>query len=366
MRMRPTLHPDEGRRIAKLLDLDILDSEREESFDDITALAATICESPVAIISFVDRDRQWFKSEIGLGVSSTTLGESICAHAILQHELLDIPDTQADERTQDNPLCLGDGFRSYLGAQLRMPDGLPVGSLCVLDRVPRDFTEAQKDALRRLARQVMRLVQLRSSLAQQTLLRSEVNHRVKNSFQSVSAMLSLQGRDTQSEPVRKALGEASQRVARIAALHEELNISVDDTSVDFPRYVHRLQQLFEQSLAGQPLPPLDVEPLALNPDQANAVGSVISEFVANAYKHSFHPGDEADVRISGKHEGDHYRLVMSHGGHIAPGVLDRIAQGKGLGTRLIKATVRSLQWGMDWTFEDGQLALAITLPVPKR
>lgn len=362
--MLPEPHPNEARRLAELVDLQILDTEREASFDDITALAATICGAPVAIISFVDADRQWFKSEIGLGIDSTTLGESICAHAILQEELLDIPDTQADDRTHDNPLCVGDGFRAYLGAQLRLPDGLPMGSLCVLDRVPREFTESQKDGLRRLGNQVMRLVELRALLKRQTLLRSEINHRVKNSFQSVGALLSLQGRGTTSDEVKQALGDAAQRVNRIAALHDELNHSVDDSSVDFPSYVNRLQALFEQSLAGHVPPVLTVEAIAVDANQANAIGGIINEFVANAYKHAFEPGENADVRISGKREGEQYRLLMTHGGRIDADVIARIETSRGFGTRLIKGTVQSLRGTMIWSFDKGQLALSVTFPMP--
>lgn len=362
--MKPAKHPHEINRLAELAELRILDTAREDSFDDLTALAAAICEAPVAVVTFIDKDRQWFKSEIGLGISTTPLGVSICAHAILEQELLDIPDTLADARTRDNPFCGPQGFRAYAGAQLRTAQGLPLGTLCVLDRVPRNFTAVQKDALTRLAGQVMRLVEMRAALQQQILLRSEVNHRVKNSFQAASSLLSLQARGSDSEAVRQALAEASQRIGRIAAMHEALNSSHDDSAVDFPSYVHRLQQLFEQTLPGHAPPSVSLDPLTLNADQANAIGSIINEFVANAYKHACEPGEAADVTISGRRGGACYHLAISHGGAIAPDVLRRIDDSKGLGTRLIRGTARSLQWPIEWTFEDGVLKLTVTMPVP--
>jgi len=180
----------------------------------------------------------------------------------------------------------------------------------------------------------------------------------------VSALLSMQGRSSESADVKQALVEASQRIARIAAMHEALNNSADDSEVDLPGYVQRLQQLFEHTMPGHAPPALDVEPLTLDANGANAIGSIINEFVANAYKHAFAPGEGANVTILGRHDAaGSYHLEVSHGGNVAPDVLQRIEESKGLGTRLIRATSRSLQWPIEWTFEGGVLKLAVTLPV---
>lgn len=144
---------------------DILDTPREAAFDDITRIASMICGTPIAVISFVDVKRQWFKSEIGLGVSETPIGESICAHAILESDVLVVPDTTADPRFASNPAVTGDpNLRFYAGALIITPGGISLGTVCVMDIVPRTLTQPQIDALRALARQVMMQLELRKML----------------------------------------------------------------------------------------------------------------------------------------------------------------------------------------------------------
>jgi len=157
----------ENLRLDALRAYGILDTPREAAFDDITRLAALICGAPIAVVNLIDRDRQWFKSEIGLGVRETPLDTSICAHAILQQDLFVVPDTLQDTRFSSNPLVTGDPhLRFYAGALLKTPDGLPLGTVCVLDTQPRLLRPAQAEALQALARQTMAQIELRRLLAQ--------------------------------------------------------------------------------------------------------------------------------------------------------------------------------------------------------
>ncbi len=156
----------EARRLAALQAYGILDTPTEAVFDDITRIASTICGTPIAVVNLVDGERQWFKSERGLGVRETPLDTSICAHALLEHEYLEVPDTTADPRFASNPLVVGEpGLRFYAGALLKTPDGLPLGTVCVLDTTPRTLTDDQADTLRALSRQVMAQLELRRLLA---------------------------------------------------------------------------------------------------------------------------------------------------------------------------------------------------------
>lgn len=153
--------PDDEQRLAALHAYGILDSPPEASFDALTRIAAHICQAPIAVINFIDRDRQWFKSEIGLGVRETPLDISICAHAILQPGLFVVPDTTQDARFADNPLVTGrPNLRFYAGALLESESGHPLGTLCVLDFKPRTLTAEQGELLQALAGQVMLLLQL--------------------------------------------------------------------------------------------------------------------------------------------------------------------------------------------------------------
>ena len=144
---------DEEDRLAALRRYSILDTPPEADFDDIVRLTARVCQTPVALITLVDNRRQWFKAEIGLGVRETPLVASICAKAILQPELLVVPDTTKDPRFKGNPLVQGEPhLRFYAGAPLQTPAGLPLGMLCVLDTKPRDLDEEQRLTLTTLER----------------------------------------------------------------------------------------------------------------------------------------------------------------------------------------------------------------------
>ncbi len=159
-------HPEEEARLAALQRYDILDSPVEEAFDNITRLVSYICDAPISVINLIDRDRQFFKSEVGLGVRETPLDTSLCSHAILQPGLMVVPDTTVDPRFSDNPLVTGDpNLRFYAGALLETSDGHALGTLCVLDYKKRELTAAQADALQVLARQVMALLELRRRYA---------------------------------------------------------------------------------------------------------------------------------------------------------------------------------------------------------
>lgn len=170
-------------RLAALRRYSILDSPPERDFDDICHLAAQICGTPMSTLTFVDRDRQWFKSEIGVGMRETPLQNSICRHAILEDEALVVPDTLQDDRFRTNPLCFSDpNIRFYAGAVIRTADGLPLGTVCVMDRKPRQLSPDQVEALRALARQVMTMLELRRRAAEEhasvlSLARSEERYR---------------------------------------------------------------------------------------------------------------------------------------------------------------------------------------------
>lgn len=153
---------NEVHRLKVLWQYDVLDTVPEEVFDDLTDLAAHICEAPIALISLVDEDRQWFKSRVGLTVGETSRDISFCAHAILKSDLLIVPDATKDPRFKNNPLVTGkDRIRFYAGAPLVTPDGYALGTLCVLDKKPRQLRAEQQQALRVLAHHVVSQLELR-------------------------------------------------------------------------------------------------------------------------------------------------------------------------------------------------------------
>ena len=147
---------NEAERLNTLRGYGILDTHPEDCFDDLTRLAATICDTPISLISLVDEDRQWFKSNIGMEVCQTPREDAFCAHAITSQELFVVPDASHDPRFAANPLVLGEPhIRFYAGAPLAAPNGHNLGALCVIDRVPRQLNCEQLESLRILSRQVM-------------------------------------------------------------------------------------------------------------------------------------------------------------------------------------------------------------------
>lgn len=147
---------NETARLAALRQNYILDTAPEEAFDDLTCLAAHICGVPISAISLISEDRQWFKAILGLEVAETPRDIAFCAHTILQTGLLVVPDARNDERFAANPLVTGEPhIRFYAGVPIVTTDGHALGSLCVIDRVPRQLTPDQEAALRMLARQAV-------------------------------------------------------------------------------------------------------------------------------------------------------------------------------------------------------------------
>jgi PAS domain S-box-containing protein len=169
------LAPDEAARQRALEELGLLDTPAEQEFDDITLLASFICDAPIALISLIDKDRQWFKSRVGIHIEETPRDIAFCAHAILGDDVFEVPDAAVDKRFADNPVVTSEPhLRFYAGMPLRTSDNHNVGTLCVIDRKPRQLSDAQREALRALGRQIMRLVELRKSTRLQAELRRKL------------------------------------------------------------------------------------------------------------------------------------------------------------------------------------------------
>jgi hypothetical protein len=157
---------NESDRLAALEEYEILDTQAEKVFDDLTRLASYICKTPIALITLLDSDRQWFKSKIGITQNETSRDVAFCAHAIMQTDTFIVPNALADERFRDNPLVTGEtGLRFYAGSPLTTSDGYKLGTLCVIDKIARDLSDGQLAGLRALSFQVTTQLELRREIA---------------------------------------------------------------------------------------------------------------------------------------------------------------------------------------------------------
>lgn len=331
----------EEARISELRAYGVLDTAAEADFDDVVNLVARLLDVPVALVSLVDEDRQWFKARFGFEVAETPLNQAICAHAILADDLMVVPDTLKDIRTADNPLCCGElaDMRFYAGAPLIAPSGHRLGTLCVLDRRPRELTPVQHEVLRVMAAQVMRQLDLRRALAAEEVLRKEIDHRVKNSLQTVESLLRLYKTRSADEQTRAILDAVARRIRSVSELHRALYQSdtVDDLHLD--RYLAGILALLEQQAPEGVRLRYDLAPALASTDAAQAVAVIVSEFVANTFKHAFAPGQSGEVFVTLQSDANGLTLTCRDNGrgHTVEGTT-----GTGIGLRLMEAAADQL------------------------
>ena len=195
--MDPPKPSQESARLAALHEYRLLDTSPEAAFDDITQLAARLCDVPIALVSLVDIDRQWFKSRVGLDSTQTAREMAFCAHTILENKPLVVTDATLDARFADNPLVTGDpGIRFYAGAPLVTPSGFALGALCVIDVQPRELGAAQLSALQGLARAVTAQMELR-----------RVSHDLAQSLEKIKVLEGLLPMCAWCKQVRDAAGD---------------------------------------------------------------------------------------------------------------------------------------------------------------
>jgi len=186
---------DETSRIKKLLSYQILDTETETAYNDAVRIAAHICDTPIALVSLVDVSRQWFKAAIGLDAAETHRDLAFCAYAILQTQVMVVPDALADKRFANNPLVLGDPFiRFYAGAPLVTSEGYALGTLCVIDTEPKQLNEAQIRALESLSRQVVNQMETRL-LLEKAQQETAARKRAETTLMAMNGQLEQRVRD---------------------------------------------------------------------------------------------------------------------------------------------------------------------------
>ncbi|MEP7130871.1 MAG: GAF domain-containing protein [Sphingomicrobium sp.] len=337
--MAEIIPPDEAKRMAAVRRYNILDTPPDGAFDRITALAARRFGVPIAIVSIVDEDRIWFKSHHGLPVEQIDREPGLCASAILGNDPYLVADASIDPRTLANPLVAGDfGLRFYAGVPLTTSDGHNLGTLCVIDKEPRPIDRKQIEDLKDLASVVMDQIEMQLSakraVGQAQLMAKEIDHRVMNSLQFVSGLLSMQSRSHGAGGDSDHLQLAANRVAAVAQVHRHFAHEVSDETSCIG---------FLRRLCGDLSAILD-RPVAVTGDEGNVpttwiqpIGLLVNEFVTNAAKHGAGSINVAYAADNGAHQ-----LAVCDEGLGLADDFDPAGERTSLGMRIIATLVKQL------------------------
>ncbi|MCC2616492.1 response regulator [Aestuariibacter halophilus] len=295
------LPDDEAQRLAALYSYDVLDSEAEKDFDDLTRLASDICQTPISLISLVDPDRQWFKSKVGLDADETSRDIAFCAHAILQNEVFEVQDTLQDPRFRDNPLVTDNpNIRFYAGTPLITPSGHAIGTLCAIDNKPRQLSAFQREALAILGRQVISQLELRRRHHQQKqALRhyqeylSDISHELRTPLNAIIGLSQLllepktaDGLPSQVQKHLESIEYSGQRLLSLVDTVLELQridakkMPVQWTSIELKSWTEKLHGMLMPSLARKQLV-LNVHVDPAVPDTVTSDEAKLSQIALN-------------------------------------------------------------------------------------
>ncbi len=393
---------DEPARLAALHDAQVLDTPPEDDFDDIALLASEICGTPMGLLSFVDTDRQWVKAKVGIELEQTHRDVAFCAHAVTGKELLEVPDTAVDPRFAENPLVFGEqNFRFYAGAPVLLDGTHTVGTVCVIDKEPRELTTGQRRALRSLARHASVQLELRryarragevaDRLRQLDRMKdsflSNVSHELRTPLSSIRGYLEmLLDDDFDAETSRRFFSVMQRNSDRLLTMIDDLitvaRLNDEGTELDFAEL--DLAELAHQVTSA-------CRPLAEHKDvvltdgtrgpvlargDARRLAQVLNHLVVNAIKFT---GAGGRIAVGAGTDGEPELTItdtgMGIGADDLPHIFDRFyrsasadsmaAPGPGLGLAIVRSIIEAHHGSIRVQSEPGVgTTVWITLPRP--
>jgi signal transduction histidine kinase len=400
--VRAPLPTDENDRVAALHDTRVLDTLPEDDFDDIALLASEICGTPMGLVSLVDTDRQWFKAKVGLEVDEMHRDMSFCAHAVTGHDLFEVPDALADARFADNPLVLGDdNVRFYAGAPVVLDGTHSVGTVCVVDHVPRELSTGQRRALRSLARHASVQLELRryarhagdiaDRMRQLDRMKDSflagVSHELRTPLASIRGYLEMLLEDDfdpdTSQRFLSVMQRNSDRLLRliddllsVARLNGE-GVDLDVVELDLAELAHQVTTSCRPLAEHREITLLNsTERPILARGDARRLGQALNHLIVNAIKFTS-PGGE--ITICGTEADEPEIIIRDTGVGIPaaelPHLFDRFfrsaaadqmaVQGPGLGLSIVRLIIDAHHGSIHVDSEPGiGTAIRLTLPKP--
>ncbi|GIE96574.1 GAF domain-containing sensor histidine kinase [Paractinoplanes rishiriensis] len=400
--MKAPLPADEHARLAALHEANVLDTAPEEDFDDIALLASEICGTPMGLVSLVDENRQWFKAKVGVDLDETRRELSFCAYAIHGHELLEVPDATVDRRFADNPYVQAEeGIRFYAGAPVVLDGTHAVGTVCVVDRVPRELSDAQRRALRSLARHAAVQLELRrfarhagdvaDRLRQLDRMKDSflatVSHELRTPLSTIRGYLEmLLESDFDQETSRRFLSVMQRNSDRLLRLIDELllvarlteeSIELEPAELDLAELVHQViaacRPLAEHKEVG--LHDRSGGPVPARGD-GKRLAQALNHLVVNAIKFT---GAGGEITIDATTDGEPQLIITDTGVGIPsddlPHVFDRFyrcpsaevmaVQGPGLGLAIVKSIIDAHHGSVHLDSKPG-VGTTVRLTLPRR
>ncbi len=391
------LPSNEETRLADLQAHRILDTLPEQAYDDITRLAAQICDTPIALVSFVDDNRQWFKSRIGVDFSETSREVAFCAHAIVDQEsLFVVPDATIDTRFAANPMVTADPkIRFYAGAPLVTESGHAVGTLCVMDRKPRLLTTDQRRALEALARQVVSQLSLRQALfhiheqqrqlqeamQQRDTVVAAVAHELRTPLTAVVGFIDIV-RDSDAglspDDRREYLSTAARQAGELSHIIDDLLVAarLEQNTLKVTRVPVNLQAQIAQVLEGVEAPSDKTIRSATAPVRAWGDPSRVRQIVRNLITNALRYGG-SEITVSTGHDTEVATVAVQDNGEPIPvGEVDSIfepyrvsaerkpaAASMGLGLAISRQLAQLMGGDITYDRDESQSTFRLALPI---
>ncbi len=373
----PEIPVNEHERLFELHSYSLLDTMPEEDYGNITELASHICQTPISLITLVDHNRQWFKSAYGIDASETPREHSFCAHAInAPYDILEVPDSRQDARFHDNPFVLDEPkIVFYAGVPLVTKGGFALGTLCVADSKPHELTPEQRNALKALSNNVVKLFELRKNKMELERVRKELEkknkdlarfasiaaHDLKTPLANISSIVNLleevhcDNLDVDGKDLVRLLDDSSQQLRDLidgilSQTHSDLLLDFNKEEIILPQFFKNVVSLVDHRAHFKVEYPTQSQTLRAN---KHALKQILLNLISNGIKYNFK--DDKKIMLDFEEVGNHYQFsVTDNGNGIAPEDQQRIfnlfervgnnkiENGHGIGLNTVKTLVESL------------------------